>query len=66
MFVRVHIPEEIRKKLDDKGEEEIILGCLDRNEYKVWVPKRNLAVISGNVRMFDGQFPARILDTNEE
>lgn len=53
----VHIPKEKRKKLDAKSEEGILIGCLDRMRYKVWLPSTRDAVIARHVRIREDRFP---------
>ena len=50
----VHIPDQLRKKLDSKGEKCIFLGyCEDSKGYRLYNPSTNKCVISGDVQFIE-------------
>ena len=53
-----HIPKQLRTKLDAKSEAGIIIACLENSQYKLWIPSRNVAVISRDVTIVENVFPA--------
>ena len=52
-----HVPKERRRKLDAKSEGGIVVGSLENRQYKTWIPSRNIAVISRDVRIVEDKFP---------
>lgn len=52
-----HIPRELRKKLDAKSDMGVIIACLENSHYKLWVPSRNIAVVTRD-DIFEDNFPA--------
>ena len=56
-----HVPKKLRKKLDAKSEMGIVIGCLENSQYKLWIPSRNVAVISRDVTIAEGSFPGHEL-----
>ena len=54
-----HIPKELRRKLDSKSELGIVVGCFANSQYKLWIPARNVAVLSRDVTIVEDTFPAR-------
>ena len=54
-----HIPKELRRKLDSKSELGIVVGCFENSQYKLWIPARNVAVLSRDVTIVEDTFPAR-------
>lgn len=57
----VYIAKEVRDKLDYKSEEGILLDCLPRLVYKVWLPSRKTAVLARHVRFRELRFPGRYI-----
>lgn len=53
-----HIPKELRRKLDSKSDRGIVLGCYENSQFKLWVPPRNVAIISRDVTIVEDVFPA--------
>lgn len=52
-----HIPKDNRRKLDSKFEEGIVIGCYDNSQYKLWIPSRNVAVLSRDVKFSESALP---------
>ena len=54
-----HISEKLRRKLDDKPKEVMLIGCLERNKHKIYLINRKIVVVSRHVTFFEDQFRAR-------
>ena len=52
-----HIPKDNRRKLDAKSEPGILIGCYENSQYKIWIPSRNVAVLSRDVTFSEDVFP---------
>ena len=55
----VHIPKEKRRKLDDKAEQGILIGCKDSSQYKVWMRSSQEAIWCRDIKIDEEVFPAR-------
>ena len=53
----VHIPTQRRRKLEDKSEEGLIIGCRENSQYKIWLRHRKEAVFSRDVKIDENRFP---------
>lgn len=54
-----HIPKELRKKLDAKSELGVVIGCMENSQYKLWIPSRNVAIVSRDVTVVEDKYPAQ-------
>ena len=61
-----HVPDQIRNKHSLKAEKGILIGCLKRNQYMVWLIIRNIVIITRHVRIYEDQFPARMWMNDNE
>ena len=55
-----HVPDQFRSKLSGKFEKGILIGCLKRNQYKMWLIIRKIAIITRHARIYEDQLPARM------
>lgn len=60
------MPDKLRSKLGDKAEDGIIVGCLKRNQYKIWLIQRKIAIITRHFRIYEDQFPARTWSNDDD
>lgn len=61
-----HVPRERRKKLDAKSELGIMIACQENRQYKLWIPSRNVAVLSRDVTIVEHNFPGAQLERSEQ
>lgn len=54
-----HVPKELRRKLDEKSQLGVLIGCFPSSQYKLWIPSRCVAVVTRDVTVIDNRFPFR-------
>ena len=52
------IPKDLRKKLDAKSEECVVIACHENSIYKVWVRERKRAIVARHVTILENTFPS--------
>ena len=55
-----HVSDNIRNKLSGKAEKSILIRCVKRTHYKVWLIIRKIAIIIRHIRIYEDPFPARM------
>lgn len=61
-----HVLKQLQKKLDAKLEAGIVIGCLEHSQYKLWIPCRNVSVISRDITVVEDKFPGPHVPENIE
>lgn len=61
-----HIPKKLRQVLEEKPEERILIICLERNQYRIYLINGKIVVVSRHVKFFEDQFPARDWSIEDE
>lgn len=53
------VPKELRKKLDNKSVQGVVVGCFENSQFKVWIPSTKAAVLARHVNVLENTFPPR-------
>ena len=61
-LVTVHIDKDLRKKLDQKSEQAILLGNLGYGQYRIFLIDSETITKSKHVQFDEGKFPAKKID----
>ena len=62
----IHIPKELRKKLDFNAKIGMLVGYEGRNQYRLWDPIKKDVVVSRDVVFDEEKFPKSIVQITEE